>query len=291
MPSPPPFGHYVPTVCFFDENEELDVSAINPAFSSSKVQLHSGGVAGVIVQGTNDKAQHLSHEECNRREKTQKLCVDAKDAGADYALILSPSTFPSQMSVPSVIRFHHEVADASPIPTMIYNFPTVTAGLDRDSDALVALAKHPNIVGAKLTCGNIAKLHRIISSVSASKIAVLAGKADFVLPGLLASSSGCITALSNLTPKLHGRLFYLWRAGKGEEAMKLQATLAHADWALHKLGGIGGVKKVVSKAYGYGTGKVRTPLKEAMYESLLGNQHYETLMDLIRMEERLYSKL
>lgn len=51
------------------------------------------------------------------------------------------------------------------------------------------------------------------------------------------------------------------------------------------------MKKVVSKAYGYGTGKVRTPLKEVTDESLQGNKHYEMLIDLIRMEERLDSKL
>ncbi|KAG7448625.1 aldolase [Guyanagaster necrorhizus] len=297
MPSPPPFGYYVPAVCFFDEKEDLDARAIK----SHILRVAKGGVAGIIVQGTNGEAQHLSHEErkqtiCLTRQildtngfsnivilagcgaqsarETQKLCVDTKEAGADYALILSPSTFPPQMSVPNVIRFHLEVADAS---------PTVTAGLDLDSDALVTLAKHPNIVGAKLTCGNIAKLLRIASSVPASEFAVLAGKADFVLPGLLAGSRGCITALSNLTPKLHGKLFYLWKVAKGEEAMRQQATMGHADWALQKLGGIG--------AYGYGTGKVRTPLKEVTDESLQGNKHYEMLIDLIRMEERLDSKL
>ena len=37
---------------------------------------------------------------------------------------------------------------------MIYNFPTVTAGIDLDSDVIGALAAHPNIVGTKLSCGN-----------------------------------------------------------------------------------------------------------------------------------------
>ncbi|KAK0203790.1 hypothetical protein DFS33DRAFT_1374198 [Desarmillaria ectypa] len=249
MLSPPPFGYCIPTVCFFNEKEELDVSGI----TFHILRVAKGGVSSIIVQDTNGKAQHLYHERkqttrltremldansfknlagCGTQSarETQKLCVDAKDAGADYALILSPSTFLLRMSVLNVIRFHHEVADASPIPTMIIQFP----------------------------------------------------RPDFALPGLLADSSGRITAASNLMLKLHD---------KGEEAMKLQATTAHADWALQKSGGIGGVKKAVSKAYGYGTGKVRTPLREVTDESLLGNQHYETLMDLIRMEERLDSKL
>ena len=37
---------------------------------------------------------------------------------------------------------------------MVYNFPTVTAGIDLDSDIILTLSDHPNIVGTKLSCGN-----------------------------------------------------------------------------------------------------------------------------------------
>lgn len=41
--------------------------------------------------------------------ETKKLCVDARDAGASHALVLTPSTWPPQMSVENIIRFHREV--------------------------------------------------------------------------------------------------------------------------------------------------------------------------------------
>lgn len=41
--------------------------------------------------------------------ETKKLCADAKDAGASYALVLTPSTWPPQMSIENILRFHREV--------------------------------------------------------------------------------------------------------------------------------------------------------------------------------------
>ena len=98
--------------------------------------IDKGGVTGILVQGSNGEAQHVSHEErklaisttrqvlndngfsnvvviagtgAQSTRETIKLCVDAKDAGAAYALVLTPSTWPPQMSKANIIRFHREV--------------------------------------------------------------------------------------------------------------------------------------------------------------------------------------
>lgn len=42
--------------------------------------------------------------------ETKKLCIDAKEAGASHALVLTPSTWPRQMTAEIVIRFHREVS-------------------------------------------------------------------------------------------------------------------------------------------------------------------------------------
>jgi Dihydrodipicolinate synthetase family len=77
-----------------------------------------------------------------------------------------------------------KVADASPIPVMLYNFPRITAGIDLDSDMILTLAQHPNIVSVKLTCANMGKLHRITSTIPSSEFAVFGGKSDILLQGL-----------------------------------------------------------------------------------------------------------
>ncbi|KAG6828881.1 hypothetical protein H0H92_006437 [Tricholoma furcatifolium] len=310
MPSAPPPGIYVPAVLFFTENEDFDV----PAIQSHVLRLAQGGVTGILVQGSNGEAQHLSHEErkeaiqltrktldengfkdvlviagtgAQSTRETKKLCIDARDAGASHVLVLTPSTWPPQMTVENIIRFHREVADASPIPVMIYNFPVVTAGQDLDSDTIATLAQHPNIVGTKLSCGNMGKLHRLTTRFSPSEFAVYAGRSDLLTQGLMSGSAGTIAALVNILPKLHVKLYKLYQESKITEAMELQGKFAHADWAIGRIGGIGGVKGIVSINFGYGSLTVRGPLKAVDVERLHENKHYRLMQEIIALEKAL----
>ncbi|KAF7424763.1 hypothetical protein PC9H_010074 [Pleurotus ostreatus] len=307
--SAPPQGFYVPAVLFFDEAEEFDFASIKAHI----LRLAEGGVTGILVQGSNGEAQHLSHEErkeairftretldsngfqnvlviagtgAQSTRETKKLCVDAKEAGATHVLVLTPSTWPPQMSPENILRFHREVADASPIPTMVYNFPVVTAGQDLDSDIIATLAQHPNIVGTKLSCGNIGKLHRLASTFPASEFAVFAGRSDLFLQGLMSRSAGTIAASVNLFPKVHREIYKLFREGRIAEAMELQAQLGHADWAVGRIGGIGGIKAIAQKHFGYGGKWVRGPLKHVEYDALTG-KHVQKIEEMIKLEKSL----
>ncbi|OCH93049.1 dihydrodipicolinate synthetase [Obba rivulosa] len=304
--TPPPPGIYVPSVLFFDENENFDI----PSIKAHVLRLAQGGVTGILVQGSNGEAQHLSHDE--RKEairitkqtldengfqkvviiagtggqstrETKKLCVDAAEAGAAFCLVLTPSVWPPQMMPANILRFYREVADASPIPTMVYNFPVVTAGLDLTSDIIYELAQHPNIVGTKLSCGNIGKLHRLTSSVPSSKFATFPGVSDVFLQGLVSGSAGVIGALPNIAPKAHAELYRLYKAGKMEDAARIQALLGHADWELTKMGSIGGIKAACSKYFGYGTPIVRGPLSAVDFENAAAGK----LKELIVFEKSL----
>jgi 4-hydroxy-2-oxoglutarate aldolase len=163
----------------------------------------------------------------------------------------------------------YQVAEVSELPFLIYNFPTVTSGIDISSDSIVRLGrKHPGkIVGCKLTCGNLGKLQRVWTNLPEDSFAAFAGKSDFMLPGLVAGSNGVIAALANIAPKTHVKLLDLWRDGKLQEAQKLQSVLSDADGALQKVG-VAGVKAIVSHFFGYGTGKGRRPLGTANVGSL-----------------------
>ncbi|ESK94912.1 dihydrodipicolinate synthetase [Moniliophthora roreri MCA 2997] len=309
--SAPPPGYYVPSVLFLSQNEDIDI----PATKAHILRLAQGGVTGILVQGSNGEAQFLSHDErrlairlarqtlnendfpnvlviagtgAQSTRETIKLCIDAKEAGASHVLVLTPSTWPPQMTVDNIINFHIEVADASPLPCMIYNFPVVTAGIDLDSDTIATLASHPNIVGTKLSCGNIGKLQRLASKFPSSDFAVFAGRSDFFTHGLLSGSAGTIAATVNILPKVHGKIIRLVRAGKITEAMELQAQLGHADWAVQKIGGIGGVKAIVSQNFGYGRNVVRKPLKVVQGESLKSNKYYDAILKLIELEKSIY---
>lgn len=155
------------------------------------------------------------------------------------------------------------------MPFLIYNFPTVTSGIDISSDTIIRLGKkHPStIVGCKLTCGNLGKLQRVWSNLPEDSFAAFAGKSDFMLPGLVAGSNGVIAALANVVPNAHVELLKLWGEGELHKARELQSKLSNADGALQKVG-VAGVKAVVSHFFGYGTGKGRRPLGTASVQAL-----------------------
>lgn len=153
-----------------------------------------------------------------------------------------------------------QVASQSELPVLIYNFPGVTGGIDINSDSIIRLAQsNPNIVGCKLTCGNVGKLQRVSSALSGTLFATFGGKSDFFLPALVAGSNGIIAALANIVPKLHVEVLRYYEKGELQEAQELQSKLSHADWALTKVG-IAGVKAIVSHHFGYGTGRGRRPV-------------------------------
>lgn len=219
-------GIYVPTVAFFDSSEQ---QAVDVETTKRHVEpLASFGVTGIVTHGSNGEAVHLSHEErmlvtrstrealvsCSHgdlallvscgapsTQETIKLCKDAAKSGGDFALVLPPSYYGSLLTTTLIVDFFRAVADESPIPLVIYNFPAVQGGLDLNSDQIIELAKHPNIVGVKLTCGNTGKLTRVAAATSSTGFATMGGSANFLLPTLIAGGQGVIAGLANLSPK------------------------------------------------------------------------------------------
>lgn len=231
----------------------------------------------VIIAGTG--AQSL--------KETVELCKDASEAGATFSLVLTPSTWAPAMNKDAILKFHRQVADLSPIPCMIYNFPTVTASIDLDSDTLIALSKHPNIVGCKLSCGNVGKLARIVQFTDEHPqfpFAAFIGKSDSFLASLDAGGTGLIGALVNVVPRLHVELYKSWAidarpwlvkedefngfATPRFDAFSKQQLLSCGDWQASKLGGIGGIKVIVLSAFRYGNRRVRLPLTQVTDQRL-----------------------
>jgi 4-hydroxy-2-oxoglutarate aldolase len=282
-------GIYVPTVAFFDpSSDDVDVDTVG----SHAVRLARAGIAGITTQGSNGEAVHLSHKERNLITRTTRqalddagfekmpvivgcgvqstrecieLCEEAASAGGDYALVLPPAYYQGLFSKDTVKEFFRDVAGASPIPILIYNYPGAVSGLDLNSDVIIELAEHPNIVGCKLTCGNTGKLNRIAAATNAvtvhnagSGFMCMGGSVDFTLQTLIGGGSGIIGGMANIAPKTCVRLIELYKAGKIQEAQKLQAIVARGDWAAIR-GGIIGTKAGLVAHFGYG-GFARRPL-------------------------------
>jgi len=307
-------GVYVPTLTFFRaENEDLDVATI----AKHAVRLARAGVAGITTQGSNGEAVHLSHQERKLVTKTTRkaldgagfstipvivgcgsqstretieFCHEALASGGDYALILPPSYYKPMFQSQTLVEFFEDVADASPIPIMIYNYPAVVGGIDLDSDTISKLAKHPNVVGCKLTCGNTGKLARIAAATDAvstcgpgSGFMCMGGSADFTLQTLVVGGSGVICGVGNVVPKACVKVVTSYAAGKMTEAKKLQAIVARGDWAAIS-NGIVGTKTALETYYGYG-GHGRKPLPRATKSDVI--KYATDFKEVIELEQSL----
>jgi 4-hydroxy-2-oxoglutarate aldolase len=155
-------------------------------------------------------------------------------------LVLPPSYY-SPLFAPnpkSVLQFFATVADAFPIPLIIYNCPGAVAGMDLSSDTIIQLAKHENIVGVKLTCGNTGKLNCIvaasksITSFGNPSFLVLSGSAGFLVQSLIDSGRGILANLTNLAPKSCFHAMSLYQSGALAEAQEMQEIPARGDWAI-----------------------------------------------------------
>lgn len=119
------------------------------------------------------------------------------------------------------------------------------------SDQIIELARHDNIVGVKLTCGNTGKLARVASATRGTGFLTMGGSSDFLLQTLAVGGHGIIAGLGNLAPRTNVQAMLAYETGKLEKARELQVVLADADWVAIK-GGFVAVKVGLNRFHGYG---------------------------------------
>lgn len=238
------------------------------------------GLLGYVVLGSNGEGVYLDEEEkmrvwktvrgvlpsdklliagtgCESTRQTISLTLRAAEAGADAALVVTPHYYGPKMAGDSLVQHYQAVADASPIPIMIYNVPKFT-NVNMDAAAVARAALHPNIVGIKDTSGNVTQLAETVRLVPAG-FQVLAGSASFFLPGLAVGAAGGILALANIAPEKAIEMHRLFREGKWDEAGELQRRMIPVNAAVTARFGIAGLKAALDML-GYYGGPVRSPL-------------------------------
>ena len=248
-------------------------------------------LSGVVVMGSNGEFVLLSPEE--KGELTRFVCAQAKgkkpviagtgaestvetirlsreaaEAGADAVLVVTPNYYKGEMTDAVLARFYKDVADASPLPVILYNMPR-NAGINISAKLAVELAKHPNIIGIKDSGGNIVQIADMIRNAPAS-FSVFAGSASFLYTSLALGATGGTLALANVFPNECARLQTLFEAGKIREARDLQMNLIDSNNAVTARWGIPGLKAAMEMIGLYG-GDPRPPLmplKEADREEL-----------------------
>lgn len=257
---PLPHGVYTPVVTIY-ESSDRSQPVDHDAMYKQCQRLINAGMHGLVYLGTNGELALLTAPERKAIIQTAVRAVadlnkpdypiiagisaqstvetiqnaqDAASAGASFALLLPPSYWAKAVSNEAILGYYRDVADASSIPIVIYNFPAVAGGIDLDSDQLSTLAEHPNIVAVKLTCGNVGKVVRLTSKFTPAQFGVFAGSSDYLLPTLNSGGVGCVTGLGNVFPGCTSAIFDLWAAGKQDQARAFQDIVANAEWACKK---------------------------------------------------------
>lgn len=201
----------------------------------------------------------------NSTEETIEVTKIAANAGYDAALVVTPYYYKPQLNEEAWVQHFNAVANASPIPIIIYNVPNFTS-VDIPVSTIEKLVHNNNIIGVKESSGNIVKISELVNvSKHAEKklhrhFNVMAGSGGYLLPALTVGATGGIMALANVLPGKCNRIIELYQQGKLEEAKELQNLLVPVNQAVTKNYGIPGLKYVLSK-YGWQSSLPRPPLQ------------------------------
>ncbi len=232
-----------------DEDEKLTVlAAARKAIPTSRTMM-----AGVGVESTG---------------ATIRLARRAADAGADVLLVIPPFFFRSRMSTDALVRHFTAVADASPVPILLYNVPVYTSVVIPPA-AVATLASHPNVIGLKDSAGDLPWLLEVLARVPAT-FQVLSGSALSVLPAFTCGAVGAILAAGDAFPELFVRLYRHHVEGRAAEALALQKELVAPTRLILGGHGVAGVKAAMDLR-GLAGGDPRPPL------SPLGKQDRATI--------------
>ena len=269
-------GVFPPIPTPFDADGEIDVCVLAENLS----WWNRFDLSGFVVLGSNGEAALLDENEKLRLIDTARaevpgdrlmivgtgaqstraaigLTYAAANAGADYALVLPPSYYRKLMTADVLERHFRAVADASPVPVILYNMPACT-GIDLSAETIVALAGHENIVGLKDSGGDVVKLGQIYGKVG-GRFQLLAGSASFLLPALSVGAVGGVLALANIAPQQCLEILRLASAGHIDAARELQVRMIPPNTAVTRQWGVAALKAAM-EMLGLSGGPVRPPL-------------------------------
>jgi len=122
--------------------------------------------------------------------ETLRLTEYAAELGYDVAMVRTPHYYKKQMLPANMLAFYRTVADRSPLPVIIYNFPQAT-GYDIPAEVVIELAEHPNLIGIKESSGDVEKVRNMVERTRHIKrSATVTETFDAVTPRMLAAAGG-----------------------------------------------------------------------------------------------------
>jgi 4-hydroxy-2-oxoglutarate aldolase len=275
-PNPAINGIFAPIPTPFEHDEEVSYQQLR----TNLAWWGGTALAGVVVLGSNGEFVYLSPAEkerlvaevrehlpaskkviagtgCETTRETITLSKQAAQLGADACLILTPHYYKGNMTPEALKKYFFDVAEACPVPVMLYNMPRNT-GLNMEPALAIELAQHPNITGIKDSSGNIVQISEIAANTGEG-FAVFAGSGSFLLTTLVMGGAGGTLAVANIMPNECAKVMQLYEAGQLTQARALQQRLLEPNRAVTARWGIPGLKAALDLMGKYG-GPLRRPL-------------------------------
>ncbi len=261
----------------FREDGGLDLGLL----SDFVAHLSAAPLAGFLALGSNGEAVHVDDDEAEQVVATvrraapgrwllagtgrlsTRATVDATKraagAGADAVLVVTPHFFRGAMSSDALAAHFDAVADASPVPVLLYNVPANT-GLDVDAATVARIARHPNVAGVKDSSGDVGKLAELVRLAPTGKrFDVFSGNYGSALPGYTVGTAGSILAAANVAPEGCVAIRQAFLSGRLEEARTLHLRLLPMARAVTSRFGVPGLKAAL-ELLGRPAGHARRPL-------------------------------
>jgi len=176
-------------------------------------------------------------------------------AGVDYLVVSSPYYYPSDEA--SLVTHFLQVAEASPLPIVLYNIPQNT-GQVISATTVEAVASHPNIVGIKDSAGDMLQFERLLAC-RPERFTVLQGREQLAAASLWRGGDGVISALANLAPEVLTALWDAVQADDRFEADRLQAMVAQAATLFEHGYWLGALQSALG-LQGIGNGRPAAPI-------------------------------
>lgn len=269
-------GLYAPIPTPFDDQERVAYDQLEANLQRWCAQP----LDGIVMPGSNSEAAFLTQAErveiwrtcapvlqaggkrfiagtgAETTAETITLTQVAADLGASVALILPPYFYKPVLTHETLVAHYRAVADASPLPLLVYNVPAFT-GVDFGLATLLALAEHPQIIGIKDSSSNIVKMAELAARRPGFRI--FAGTGSALLPFLSIGAVGGVLALANIAAVPLRRLMDLFAEGRQQDAQRLQLALVELNSVITARFGVSGLKYAMDQAGFYG-GPARRPL-------------------------------
>jgi len=216
-------------------------------------------VIATVVRVANGRVPVIAGTGTYNTEASIERTRAAADLGADAALVVVP--YYNKPSQAGIAAHFTAIAEASPIPIVVYNVPSRTVA-DISVETLGQISKHPKIVAVKDATGNLAR-------VSAQRIACgrdfcqLSGNDDMALGFSAMGGVGCVSVSANVAPRLCSDFQTAMREGRWDDALDLQDKLFPLHAALFSDASPAPTKYALSRVRKGFPAEARLPIVEA----------------------------